>query len=52
MRGQAALSERHGRHLTGTLEWRIAWTLRKTVVPWEGCLEVGRPSGFVCEVVG
>lgn len=52
MRGQAAMSERYGHHLTGTLEWRIAWTLRKTVVPWEGCLEVGRPSGFVCEVVG
>lgn len=52
MRGRAPLREPYGRHLTGTLAWRLDWTLRRTVVPWEGCEERGRPSGFVCEVVG
>jgi hypothetical protein len=52
MRGSAPLREPHGGDLTGTLAWRLDWTLRRTVVPWEGCEERGRPSGFVCEVVG
>jgi hypothetical protein len=38
--------------VSATLTWRFVWKLRRTVVGWEGCLEQGRPSGFVCEVVG
>jgi hypothetical protein len=38
--------------LEATLTWRFVWRLRRTVVGHEGCLEEGRPSGFVCEVVG
>ena len=35
--------------LRGTLSWRFVWRLRRTVVGGsEGCIEEGRPSGFVC----
>jgi hypothetical protein len=37
--------------LQGTLTWRFVWRLRRTVVASEGCIEEGRRSGFVCEVV-
>jgi len=35
--------------LEATLSWRFVWRLRRTVVGGsEGCIEEGRPSGFVC----
>jgi hypothetical protein len=53
MKGTAPLREPfRGGDLDARLSWRLVWTLRRTVVAHEGCLEVGRRSGFVCEVVG
>jgi hypothetical protein len=52
MKGSAPMNAPFGsRDLTGTLTWRYVWRLRRTVVRSEGCIEEGRPSGFVCEVV-
>jgi hypothetical protein len=48
MKGTAPLVEpgRPG-DLDATVSWNFVWKLRRTVVG-EGCLEVGRRSGFVC----
>jgi hypothetical protein len=52
MKGSAPMRAPFGsKDLTGTLTWRFVWRLRRTVVASEGCIEEGRPSGFVCEVV-
>jgi hypothetical protein len=52
MRGSAPMPAPFGsKDLKGTLTWRFVWRLRRTVVASEGCIEEGRPSGFVCEVV-
>lgn len=52
MQGSAPMRAPFGsKDLTGTLTWRFVWRLRRTVVASEGCIEEGRPSGFVCEVV-
>ncbi len=51
MQGSAPMRAPFGsKDLTGTLTWRYVWRLRRTVVASEGCIEQGRPSGFVCEV--
>jgi hypothetical protein len=52
MQGSAPMRAPFGsKDLKGTLTWRFVWRLRRTVVRSEGCIEEGRPSGFVCEVV-
>jgi hypothetical protein len=52
MHGSAPMRAPFGsKDLTGTLTWRFVWRLRRTVVSSEGCIEQGRPSGFVCETV-
>jgi hypothetical protein len=51
MQGSAPMRAPFGsKDLMGTLTWRYVWRLRRTVVASEGCIEQGRPSGFVCEV--
>lgn len=53
MEGSAPMRDRfRAGDVEATLTWRFVWRLRRTVVGWEGCIEEGRPSGFVCEVVG
>jgi hypothetical protein len=53
MQGTAPMRDRfRAGDVKATLTWRFVWRLRRTVVGSEGCLEKGRPSGFVCEVVG
>jgi hypothetical protein len=54
MQGSAPLREpfRTVEGLDARVSWRFVWVLRRTVIPFEGCIEVGRPSGFVCEPVG
>jgi hypothetical protein len=50
MKGTAPLEEPgRGGDLDATVSWNFVWTLRRTVVGHEGCLEEGRRSGFVCE---
>jgi hypothetical protein len=52
MKGSAPMRAPFGsKDLTGALTWRYVWRLRRTVVRSEGCIEQGRPSGFVCELV-
>ena len=53
MQGSAPMRDRErAGDVRATLTWRFVWRLRRTVVASEGCIEEGRPSGFVCEVVG
>ena len=50
MKGSAPLVEpNRAGDLDATVSWNFVWTLRRTVVGHEGCLEEGRRSGFVCE---
>ena len=51
MEGSAPMHSPHdSRTLEATLRWRFVWRLRRTVVGSEGCVEEGRPSGFVCSL--
>ena len=52
MQGSSPMHDRTRRgDVNATLTWRFVWRLRRTVVASEGCIEEGRASGFVCEVV-
>ena len=49
MKGSAPMrAPFESRELRATLTWNFVWQLRRTVVGSEGCIEEGRPSGFVC----
>jgi hypothetical protein len=53
-KGAGRVLNRYGRrhYLSGTLSWRLRFTLRKSVSQGTGCIENGRPSGFVWTKVG